>query len=224
MPQYELRLTLPDHPGAFGAAATSLGHVGANILSFEAVETAEGVAVDQLLLDVDASNADQVPAALESLPGVEVELFRPVPQRPAFDGPLELIESLIRVSPDQVLQTLADGVPITLRASWAAVVTDRRPQPRLLAASVGAPSLVGATTPWLPLTRAQALSVEEWVPDRWDLRDGQAFIAAAPMDDTGDSALLAVRKPGPAFRSREIRVLAALAIIAGHLSRTVAKP
>lgn len=224
MPQYELRLTLPDHPGAFGAAATSLGHAGANILSFEAVETAEGVAVDQLLLEVDARNASEIPAALESLPGVSVELFRPVPQRPVFDGPLELIESLIRVPPDQVLQTLADGVPIILGASWAAVVADRRPQPRLVAASVGAPSVVGATTPWLPLTRAQALSVDEWVPDRWDLRDGQAFIAAAPMDDAGDTALLAVRKPGPAFRRREIRLVAALATIAGRLSRTVTEP
>lgn len=224
MPQYELRLTLPDHPGAFGAAATCLGHAGANILSFEAVETAEGVAVDQLLLDVDASDADQVPAALERLPGVEVELFRPVPRRPVFDGPLELIESLIRVPSAQVLQTLADGVPMTLRVSWAAVVLDRRPQPRLLAASVGAPSLISATTPWLPLARAQTLLVDEWVPDRWDLRDGQAFIAAAPMDDAGDSALLAVRKPGPAFRKREIRILAALATIAGRLSRAVTEP
>lgn len=224
MPQYELRLTLPDHPGALGAAATSLGHVGANIISFEAVETAEGVAVDQLLLEVDARNADQVPVALESLAGVEIELFRPVPQRPVFDGPLELIESLVRVPPVQVLQTLVDGVPITLRANWAAAVADRRPQPRLLAASVGAPSLVGATTPWLPLTRAQTLHVDEWVPDRWSLRDGQAFIAAAPLDDAGDSALLAVRKQGPAFRNREIRILAALAVIAWHLSRTVTEP
>lgn len=224
MPQYELRLTLPDHPGAFGAVATSLGHAGANILSFEAVETTEGVAVDQLLLEVDARNADQIPTALERLPDVEVELFRPVPQRPVFDGPLELIESLIRVQPARVLQTLVDGVPTTLRVNWAAAVTARQPQPRLLAASVGAPSLIGATTPWLPLTSAQVLPIGEWVPNRWDLRDGHAFIAAAPMDDTGDSALLAVRKPGPAFRNREVRILAALAIIAGHLSRTATEP
>lgn len=117
MPQYELRLTLPDHPGALGAAATRLGHAGANILSFEAIETIAGVAVDQLLLDVDAQHADQITTALESLPGVNVELFRPVPQRPVFDGPLDLIEDLIRVPPDQVVQTLADGLPAILGAT-----------------------------------------------------------------------------------------------------------
>lgn len=215
MPQYELRLTLPDHPGALGAAATRLGHVGANILSFEAIETNEGVAVDQLLLDVDAHHADQITTALKSLPDVNVELFRPVPQRPVFDGPLELVEALIRVPPDLMVQSLADGIPAILGASWAVVVAGRRPQPRLLAASVGAPSLVGAATPWLPLGRAQALHIDDWVPDRWQLHDGQAFIAAAPIDDTGETALVAVRKPGPAFRNREIRILAALALIAG---------
>lgn len=219
MPRYELRLTLPDHPGSFGAAASAIGRAGANIISFETVETAEGIAVDQLLLDLEAKDVDKdVLAALEDLPDVQVELFQPVPKRPVFDGPLELIESLVHAPQEQVLQALVDGIPGTMRSSWAVVAADRRPQPRRLNGSVGAPSLVGAAMPWLPLTQATVLPLGDWTPSRWRLKESQAQVAAAPLNQTGDTALVTVRKAGPAFRQREIRILAVLAMIAGRLS------
>lgn len=158
MPRYELRLTLPDHPGSFGAAASAIGCAGANIVSFETVETAEGIAVDQLLLDLDATKDDK--------------------------------------------DVLAAA---------------RMPQPRRLSGSVGAPTLVGAATPWLPLTRTTVLPLGDWTPSRWQLKESQAQVAAAPLNQTGDTALVTVRRAGPAFRQREIRILAVLAMIAGRL-------
>lgn len=219
MPRYELRLTLPDHPGSFGSVADALGRLGANIVSFEAVDVEHDVAVDQLVLDLDARVVDRVGQVLEDLEGVELEAFHPVPRRPVFEGPLELIEALVQRAPEDVLQTLADGVPTTVRVGWAVVLARREPQPRRLAGSVGSPSLVGAGTPWLPLSGPRTLAVDQvWVPDRWGLSEHQAAVAAAPMDQVGDTALLVVRRQGPAFRHRELRVLAALALVAGRLA------
>ena len=219
MPRYELRLTLPDQPGSFGAVADALGRQGANIVSFEAVDVEHDIAIDQLVVDLEPRAADRVARVLEALDGVGVEAFRPVPRRPVFEGPLELIEAMVHLPPGEVLQTLVDGVPATLRVDWAVALAQREPQPRRLAASVGAPSLVGASTPWLPLSGARSLAADSaWVPRRWGLAEEQSAVAAAPLDDTGAAVLLVVRRHGPAFRRRELRVLAALALVAGRLA------
>lgn len=219
MPRYELRLTLPDQPGAFGAVADALGRVGANIVSFEAVDVEHEVAVDQLVVDLDPDVANRVVPGLEAVEGVHVEAFRPVPRRPVFEGPLELIEAMVQLPPEEVLQTLVDGAPATLRVGWAVALAQRDPQPRRLAASVGSPSLVGAGTPWLPLPGARALAVDAaWVPRRWGLSEEESAAAAAPLDETGTAAVLVVRRQGPAFRRRELRGLAALTLVAGRLA------
>lgn len=218
MPRYELRLTLPDHPGALGAVANGLGQAGANIVSFEAVDVADDRAVDQILIDLPGDAVSSVTARLADLPDVQVEVFRPVQQRPMFDGPLELVEALVAAEREGVLQTLVDGMPATLRVNWAVVVTARDPQPLRLAASVGAPSMVDAKTPWLPLDEARALVPSGWVPGRWGLDPEAAAIAAAPLDGSGTSALLVVRKQGPAFRHRELRLLTGVAVVAGRLA------
>lgn len=129
------------------------------------------MAVDQLVRDLHASMADAVLAALEALEGVDVEAFRPVPRRPEFDGPLELVEALVRRDPAEVLQTLVD-----------------------------------------------VLEVGDWVPGRWDLRPSETAVAVAPLTESGEPALLVVRRQGPDFRRREVRVLAAMALVAGRLS------
>lgn len=220
MPRYELRLTLPDQPGAFGAVADALARLAANIVSFEAVDVEHDVAVDQLVVDLDASAADRVPPALEALDGVHVEAFRPVPRRPVFAGPLELVDQLVQLPPGDVLAALADGVPEALRVDWGVVVARREPQPRRLAGSVGSPSLVGMRIPWLPLSGGRVLEVDRsWVPSRWGLDEERTAIAAAPVVEEGASALLVVRRHGPAFRDREVRGLAALALVAGRLAR-----
>lgn len=219
MPRYELRLTLPDHPGALGTVAQALGHAGANIVSFEAVDVDGGTAVDQILLDLSGDAVAAVTAGLAELPDVDVEVFRPVQQRPMFDGPLELVEALVLADANAVLQTLVDGMPATLRVHWAAVVAPREPQPLRLAGSVGAPSMVEAKTPWLPLTETRALVAgASWVPARWGLDADDSAVAAAPLDAAGTRALLVVRKQGPAFRRRELRVLAGVALVAGRLA------
>lgn len=49
---YLLRVYLQDRPGSLGLLAVQLGSVGADILSLEVVERADGYAVDDLVVEV----------------------------------------------------------------------------------------------------------------------------------------------------------------------------
>ncbi len=52
---YLLRVVLPDRPGTLGAVASALGGEGADILSVDVVERHQGVAVDDLVVDLPAA-------------------------------------------------------------------------------------------------------------------------------------------------------------------------
>ncbi len=213
MPRFEIRIDVPDRPGAFGTVAVTLGRAGANIVSFAVVDSEGDRAVDQLVVDAEPGADLRLRRLLEAIPGVIVEAFRPVARRPVGRGPLDLAEALVGGMPSRAFEVLADGLPSALHASWAVLLADRHPQPRLIAASVGAPSLVGAETPWLPLHDPGTVDPDGWTPSRWRLETGRASLAVAPLG-TRHEAVLVVRTGGPVFRRPEIAQLATLARIA----------
>ena len=49
---YLLRVAVPDRPGSLGALATALGEVGADIVSLDVVERHDGLAVDDVLVEL----------------------------------------------------------------------------------------------------------------------------------------------------------------------------
>lgn len=195
-----LRISCPDRPGALGAVATALGRAGTNIVSLDVVERAAGVAIDDLV--VVGRGAGPVVDAVESVPGVVVEFVHAV--APATDpvsplDPLDVAARLVGTAGD-MYRELMGGVPDAFAAGWCVVVQARSPQPRVLARSAPAPSLVGARTPWLPLETARRLDAGPWVPDRWSLDPRSASFVVAPLVD--DSVALLVARPrGPRFVS-----------------------
>lgn len=216
MPRSELRVRLPDRPGSLGVLALTLGRAGANIESFGIVEVAGRCAVDQLVIELPAGGEDQVRELLAALPGVHVEALRPVPRRPGFTSPLELVEAMVSGPPDGALQALVDGIPSAMGVTWSVVLAPRSPQPERIVASVGAPSLVGMATPWWPVGGAVALPTTNWAPARWRVDEGEGTVAAAPLERRG-LTVLAVRASGPSFRRVELDQLATLARVAGGL-------
>lgn len=203
---YLLRVVLPDRPGTLGALASALGGEGADILSVDVVERGNGVAVDDLVVDMPASRPpDVLITAAESVRDVSVESLRP------FSGPLdtarelELVEA-VTAAPGRAMALLADAVPRIYRAAWALVVevagtgTDAV---RRVAASSAAPETEARHLPWLPLERATVLdpaAVHE-VPEAWTDLDTE--LAAAPVGHPG-RALVIGRPGGPAFRPSEL--------------------
>nr|WP_208383476.1 ACT domain-containing protein [Modestobacter marinus] len=211
-----MRLVVPDRPGTLGAVATALGHAGIDIVSVDVLERGNGVAVDDIVVELPADRvADSLITAATAVPGVQVESLRP------FAGPmdthreLELLEALAPAG-SGTAKVLAAELPRVFRSGWAVVLSGSPDQLTVLAASDAAPSLEDVRTPWLPLTTPLLLPSDgEWVPLRW--QEMAVEMMAAPLDP--GTAVLLGRSGGPAFRRSELLRLAHLTGLAATVAR-----
>ena len=214
---YLLRLVVPDRPGTLGAVATALGEAGIDIVSVDVLERGNGVAVDDIVVELPADRvADSLITAATAVPGVQVESLRP------FAGPmdthreLDLLEALAPAG-EGTAKVLAAELPRVFRAGWAVVLSGSVEELGVLAASDAAPSLDGLHAPWLPLTTPLLLPSDgEWVPVRW--QEMAVEMMAAPLDPEGTAVLIG-RSGGPAFRRSELLRLAHLTGLAATVAR-----
>ncbi|EHR59939.1 ACT domain-containing protein [Saccharomonospora cyanea] len=204
-----IRVQLPDSPGVLGAVASALGLAGADILSVDVVERGNGIAIDDLVVELPSGRLpDTLITAAESVDGVEVDAVRPYAGVLDTHRELELVEE-IAARPASGLELLADGVPRIVRAGWSLVVQYDDGDITRLASSTAAPEAPLGELPWLPLERASVLDAEEpWVPEMW--RELGTELAATPVGKP-DRALLVGRPGGPMFRAAEVARLAHLA-------------
>ena len=208
---YLLRVVLPDRPGSLGAVATALGAAGVDILGVDIVERANGLAVDDLAVELPPGRPpDVLITAAESVPGVEVESVRPHSGRFDTHRELELIEEITH-RPDRGWDLLAEGVPRIFRAGWALVVERADGRSFRLAQSPAAPETEAVDLPWLPLEQAVIFDPQvHEVPSRWTELDTE--LAAAPLGSGPRALALVVGRPGgPAFRRSELARLTHLA-------------
>ncbi|KGH44618.1 MULTISPECIES: ACT domain-containing protein [Modestobacter] len=214
---YLLRLVVPDRPGTLGAVATALGQAGIDIVSVDVLERGNGVAVDDVVVELPADRvADSLITAATAVPGVQVESLRP------FAGPmdthreLELLEALTPAGAGTA-KVLAAELPRVFRSGWAVVLAGSADQLTVLAASAAAPSLDSVRPPWLPLTTPLLLPSDgDWVPLRW--QEMAVEMMAAPLDPEGTAVLLG-RSGGPVFRRSELLRLAHLTGLAATVAR-----
>ena len=214
---YLLRLVVPDRPGILGAVATALGEAGIDIVSVDVLERGNGVAVDDVVVELPADRvADSLITAATAVPGVQVESLRP------FAGPmdthreLDLLEALAPAG-EGTAKVLATELPRVFRSGWAVVLAGASGEPTVLAASDAAPSLEGIRPPWLPLSTPLLLpSDADWVPVRW--QEMAVEMMAAPLGVEGTAVLLG-RSGGPVFRRSELLRLAHLTGLAATVAR-----
>lgn len=216
-----LRVRVPDRPGSLGALATALGFAQADILSVDVVERGDGVAVDDLVVDLPrGALPDSLITAAELVDGVHVDSVRPYTGVLDTHRELELIDHVAATIGDR-LQVLVDGIPRVLRVGWATVVhRDGRGADRgvergtyRVVGSPAAPETQLGEVPWWPLRAPAALDEHAgWVPRAW--QDMDTTVAAAPLGGP-DQALLIGRPGGPEFRPSEVARL-------GHMAGIVA--
>jgi hypothetical protein len=216
---YLLRLVVPDKPGSLGAVATALGIAGIDIVSLDVLERGNGVAVDDVVVDLPVGRLpDSLITAAQTVPGVSVESLRP------FAGPLdthrelELLDALARAAEGTPAKLLAAELPRVFHSGWAVVLSAvERPAGgaspwEVAASSEAAPTFEGLELPWMPLTAPRLLpSEDEWLPDRW--REMAIEMMAAPYGGPGCAVVLG-RSGGPAFRRSELLRLVHLTGIA----------
>ena len=213
-----LRVSLPDKPGNLGAVASALGGAGADILSVDVVERGDGIAVDDLAVELPSGRPpDVLITAAESVPGVSVESVRPHTGQLDTHRELELVDE-IAGAPSKGLQRLTDEVPRLFRAGWALVAVSDGGRSYRIAESAAAPETRAGDLPWLPLDSAVALDERHWVPDPWRAMDTE--LAAAPFGTgTPPKSLVVGRPGGPVFRPSELARLTHLAGIVATVLR-----
>ncbi len=137
-----LRLWLPDRPGALGAVASRIGAVKGDVVGIEILETGQGQAVDELVVQLpEATLLDLLVSEVRQVDGVEVEEVRPTgpdghdPRRDTLMTAARLIAAGDR---QELLVTVRDHAPLALSASWVAVVDVDHD--RAVVAGAGAPA------------------------------------------------------------------------------------
>jgi hypothetical protein len=214
---YLLRLVVPDRPGILGAVATALGVAGIDIVSVDVLERSEGVAVDDVVVELPRGRVpDSLITAVRTVPGVEVESLRPYAGPLDTHRELELLDALARAPEGTTAKLLAAELPRVFHSGWATVLESTGEDPGLewtvAAASEAAPAFEGLALPWMPLPYPRLLpSDEDWLPDRW--QEMAIEMMAAPYGGPGCAVVLG-RSGGPAFRRSELGRLAHLAGIA----------
>jgi hypothetical protein len=211
---YLLRLVVPDRPGILGAVATALGTAGVDIVSLDVLERGNGVAVDDVVVDLPPDRLpDALITAAQSVAGVQVESLRPFAGALDTHRELELLEALAHAAEGTAEKLLAAELPRVFHSGWAVVL---RGEPvEVLASSEAAPQFEGLALPWLPPAGPVLLpSDDDWLPDRW--REMAIEMMAVPFGD--ERTLVLGRSGGPAFRRSELLRLAHLTGIAATVT------
>lgn len=223
---FTLRISLPDRPGTLGSLATAFGQGGANILTLDVVDSDAGTAVDDMLVEAPEGMQSALRLANQMVPGLVVEDLRPVEAFQDHMSAMQLAAALVDADEGQaVLDLLVERLPEALRSDWCVVLSSAEPRVRVLASSIGAPSMAEVTMPWLPLGGARRLPPAGWMPSSWTegpaAREGQGKfeLAAAPILD-GRSATLIGRRSGPQYRNSELSEFELLARIASSCRTT----
>lgn len=205
MESYVLRVWLPDRPGALGAVTSRIGAVKGDVVGIEILETGEGQAVDELVVQLpNATLIDLLVNEVRQVDGVEVEEVRSLGQA-THDPRRAMLETaaLIVEAPDRatLLDLVCRGLAPSLSATWVAVV-DRATDTTVAAGSDAPPAA------WLAAFIHGASSAASL----GGADAGSSDVIWTPMGE-GDLALVAGRDRF-AWRERERSELAALARIA----------
>jgi hypothetical protein len=213
---YLMRVILPDRPGALGAVATALGHVGADIVSLDVIERSPGSATDDMVIELPPDKlADSLVSAASTVEGVRVESIRPYAGQIDPHRELELLDNLATL-PGESLRVLADGVARVFRAGWALVLEPPvSGHSSVIARGGAAPEMASLLVPWWPARPARELSMTDgWAPEEWTSVGTE--LAVAPL---GEAALL-VGRPMLRWLPSELVRLQHLSAIASTVTAT----
>lgn len=204
MPNFVVRLWMPDRPGALGQVASRIGAVRGDVVAIDILERGAGRAIDELVVALpEAGLVDLLVAEVGEVDGVDVEDVRPVAE-PLPDPRVDALETAATL----VEQTTATGVIDVLvshakrdfEADWVAVV-----DPGTGTTSASAGRVPDAE--WLAAFLAGSASAEALNPDA-DFGPDDLAWAQLP------AARLVLGREGRPFRARERKQLAALARVA----------
>jgi hypothetical protein len=196
-----LRVELPDVPGSLGRVATTIGESGGDIEAIEIVEKRDGLAVDDVLLELHGgAMPDSIVSACNALEGVKVMWI----SRYAAGGnlflDLEVVEELT-ADPSEALDRVVDLLPVAFRADWAMRIHRSK---GVLRGTDAAPDALR----FVEIERATGFDVDG---------DDVNLYAGARID--GNDVVVIGRRGGPEFVESELARLGHLVSLAASLAR-----
>ena len=216
MPNYLIRLRLPDRPGALGAVASRIGSVGADVVSIDVLQRDRGVVIDELGVGLAGDHLiDLLRDEILEVDGVTIESIRglegPVPDRYAelLDVATALFE---QSSPSDLLEQLVVRVRRSLSATFAVVLdtstgaivasNGELPEVEKLAAMVKLVEPVGDQAEGPPPIGVDAVT------------DEAPAVAVSAMARAG--SVLVVGRRDPLLHDGERQWISTMAELAGH--------
>ncbi len=205
METYAVRLWLPDRPGALGAVASRVGAVRGSVVGIEILETGEGMAIDELVVQLpQAALVDLLVDEVEEVDGVKVEEVRSLGQD-VHDPRLDALETAARLvgatDPEELLGSLCELAGESLGSEWIAVVELEGGEVRHGSGAVPPAAWLRAFLDGSRAESGSGAAVERNTDD----------VVWAPLPGAG-LAVVAGRDGSP-YRARERRQLNALARI-----------
>lgn len=216
---YLLRVFLPDQPGSLGRLAAAFGDVSGDIRSVDVVthDVADGTVVDDIVVELPPTCLpDTLITAAHTIDGVQIDSIRPFSGSVNRSGQIKLLADIASApTRAKALQTLVDGLPLTMSAGWALILGGSNGINRVCS-SIAAPEDNGKTLPHAPVTSPRRLDSEEdpWLPEDWTVMD--SALAATPIPSTGDILIIG-RPGGPDFLPGEVEHLGRLGNIVSGL-------
>ena len=215
MPNYLIRVQLPDRPGALGAVASRIGSVGGDVVSIDILQRDNGVVVDELGVGLAGDHLlGLLRDEILEVDGVTIEALRAV-EGPLPDRHAELLdiatELFIQSSREALLDHLADRVRRSLVADFAAIID--ADTTRVMASHGDPPSddELRAMALWAVTPLSSPVGAHE---NGSETADQSPDVAAAEMVRAG--VVLVVGRVAPVLRSRERQWIAIMAELADH--------
>ena len=221
MPNYLIRVQLPDRPGALGAVASRIGSVGGDVVSIDILQRDNGVVVDELGVGLAGDHLlGLLRDEILEVDGVSIEALRPVggalPDRHAelLDIATELF---VQTSSDALLDHLASRVQRSLVADFVAIVDADTTRVTSRHGDAPEDDEVRAMALWAVAPTASPVGADMTGGDGADPSPG---VAAAELVSAG--VVLVVGRSTPVFRTRERQWIAIMSELADHGWRELA--
>ena len=227
MPNYLIRVQLPDRPGALGAVASRIGSVGGDVVSIDILQRDNGVVVDELGVGLAGDHLlGLLRDEILEVDGVSIEALRPV-EGALPDRHAELLdiatELFVQSSSDALLDHLASRVQRSLVADFAAIVDADTTRVTSKHGEAPTDDEVRAMALWAVAPTSAPVGADVTVADGADGADGadpSPGVAAAELVRAG--VVLVVGRSTPVFRTRERQWIAIMAELADHGWRELA--
>ena len=221
MPNYLIRVQLPDRPGALGAVASRIGSVGGDVVSIDILQRDNGAVVDELGVGLAGDHLlGLLRDEILEVDGVSIEALRPV-EGALPDRHAELLdiatELFVQTSSDDLLDHLASRVQRSLVADFAAIVD--ADTTRVTSTHGDAPDddEVRAMALWAVAPTSPPVGADMTGGEGTDPSPG---VAAAELVRAG--VVLVVGRSMPVFRTRERQWIAIMSELADHGWRELA--